>query len=134
MRPTALILVLLAACASETECPEPRGFVRGRLEDHVDLSGQLCQSTRSDECPAGIVDLDSRLTLVDVARRFRVDGQGVAEDACESRTVVAGFDGSRASGAVVYDGDGEWSWTLSVTNEHRTCCYVGRMAGDPSRL
>jgi hypothetical protein len=34
----------------------------------------------------------------------------------------------------VYDGDGEWSWTLSVTNEHRTCCYVGRMAGDPSRL
>ena len=127
MRPTLCILVLLAACASDTACPEPRGYVRGHLEDHVDVSGQLCQSSPADECPAGIVDLDSRLSLVDVARRFRVDGEGVAEDACESRAVVAGFDGSRASGVAVYEGAHEWSWTLRVDTEWRTCCYVGTL-------
>jgi hypothetical protein len=126
--------MLLVACTSSTECPEPRGYVAGRLENFVDVAGEACESTHPDLCERDVVDLDSRMTLRDIARRFDVDGEGVVEDACESRTVVAGVDGSRASGIATYEGGIAWSWTLRTDTQRGGCCYVGRMARNPARL
>jgi len=129
-----LVALLIGACGVEG-CPEPRGYAVAGLRDFVDVTGQVCQTSRADECRPGFVDADSRMTLMDAARRLRVDGPGAVEDACESRAVVAGLDGSRADGHAVYEGDAEWSWTMRVDyTSGATCCYAGRLVGNPSAL
>lgn len=124
-----LVLAVLMACGSSDGCPEPKGWrTEARLENFVDVRGEACESTLNAGCAEGFVDDDSCLSLVDVARRLRVDGPGVVEDACESRAVVAGRDGSRADGYAVFEGDSEWSWTMRTDYPDRgTCCYVGTL-------
>lgn len=137
-----VVALLLTACGDEG-CPVPEGYPSARPEDFLGHDGQVCE-TSSVGCPGDFVDFDSRMSLVNVASRLGVvNGEGVAQDACESHAVVAGVDGSRATGRAIYEGDSEWSFTLRVTHGSAAtpprlpglvCCYTGRLVGNPALI